>query len=80
MIAILNLFKKAFIVYIVYFDRKILIYSAWKARIILLLIKKITVLAEYLDFIDIFSKKSAVKFFEHSDINKYLINLELGKQ
>lgn len=42
--------------------------------------KKIIILIEYLDFADIFWKKSAVKFSECFDINKHSINLEPGKQ
>lgn len=41
---------------------------------------KVTNLAKYLDFLNVFLKKSAVELSECSDINKYLIDLELGKQ
>lgn len=42
--------------------------------------KKITVLAEYLEFIDIFLKESAIELFERSDIYEHSINPKLGKQ
>lgn len=35
---------------------------------------------KYLDFIVIFSRKLAIKFFKLFNINKYFIHLELGKQ
>lgn len=37
-------------------------------------------MTKHFNFIDIFSKKSTIKLFKHSVINKHLINLELGKQ
>lgn len=46
----------------------------------MLFIEKVTILAKYLDFIDIFSKKLAAKFFKCTNINKLTINLEFGKQ
>ena len=36
--------------------------------------------AEYLDFEDVFSKKSATVLPEHTEINTYVIDLEEGKQ
>lgn len=40
----------------------------------------ITILAEYLDFINVFSKKSAIVLPKHTEINIHVINLEVGKQ
>lgn len=77
--ATLDLTKNAFVVYLNYFNKKILIYLAWQTKIALLLAKKVTVPAKYLDFADGFLKKSAIEFFKHSNINKYVIDLELGK-
>lgn len=56
-----------------------LIYPICEAQIALLIIEKVTILTEYLDFSEVFSKKSAVELFKRFDINKHLIILELGK-
>ena len=56
------------------------IYQNWKTKIILLLNKKVTVLAKYSGFVKIFIKKLAAKLLKYLNINKYIINLELGKQ
>lgn len=42
--------------------------------------KKVVILAKYLDFAAIFSKKSAAKLLKRSNINKYAIDLEPSKQ
>lgn len=42
--------------------------------------KKTIILAEYLDYIDIFSKKLFLKLFKYIDINKHAINQESDKQ
>lgn len=75
----LDLDKKAFIVYIVYLKVQMLIYLAEKTQIILLLIKKVIILKTYLAFANIFSKKLIAELLKRSDINKYVINLELNK-
>lgn len=46
----------------------------------LLLAKKVNVLANYVNFIDVISKKSAAKLHKHFSINKHLIILESDKQ
>lgn len=56
------------------------IQSARKAKIILLLAKKISVLEKYTEFLDIFFKKSTTTLPNCLDINKYAIHLELSKQ
>ena len=56
------------------------IHSAWEAQIALLLAKKVTVPAEYSDFADVFSKKSAEILSEHIGINEHAIKLEDGKE
>lgn len=56
-----------------------LIFFAWNAQIFLLIAKKITILAKYMDLVDIFSKIVAAKLFEYFAINNYLINLKIGK-
>lgn len=74
--------KKVFIVYVtsLSLNLKMSIYLTWKAQIALLGAEKVTILAKYLNFIDIFSKKSATKLSKRFIINKYLINLEPDKQ
>lgn len=42
--------------------------------------KQIIILAKYLNFAKKILKKLAAKLFEHSDINKYSINLKPDKQ
>lgn len=63
-----------------YLKDKMSIYLAWKSQIASLLAKKIFVLKKYLDFTDIFSKKSVAKLFKYFNINKYAINLKPSKQ
>lgn len=68
---------KAFIVYMIFLRFKMSIHLTWKAKIVLLLVEKITILAKYLDFLNIFSEISAMELFEWLNINKHTINLEL---
>ena len=42
--------------------------------------KKVTVSAKYLDFADVFLKKSANVLWKQTEINEYAIKLEKGKQ
>ena len=46
----------------------------------LLLIKKVTILVIYLNFINIFSKKLAIKLLKYSSINNYIIKVKIGQQ
>lgn len=41
--------------------------------------QKMSILAKYLDYANIFIKELAGKLSKHSNINKYIINLELNK-
>ena len=59
---------------------KMTIHPAWKAKIALLLAKKVTVPAKYSDFADVFSKESAEVLPERTGINEHAIELEDGKQ
>ena len=56
------------------------IHPARKAQLTLLLAKKVTVPVEYLDFANVFSKKSANVLPEQTGVNKHAIKLEKGKQ
>lgn len=42
--------------------------------------KKVTILTEYLNYVDIFSKELVMKLFKCFNINKHLISLEPSKQ
>ena len=68
-----------FIVYIISL-RSNSIYLAKKTKITLVLTKKIIVLAEYLNFVNIVLKKIAIKLPKYLSINKYIIKLEKDKQ
>ena len=71
---------KAFKVLIGSLRLKITICLARKAQITLLLAKKVTVLAKYLDLANIFLKKLANIFPEQTGANMYAIKLEKSKQ
>lgn len=79
MAAALNQIQKAFVIQIVYLYNTILIYLAQKTQIALLLFKKVIIVKKYYNYVDIFSKKSAVKLFKRSNINKHVIDPTLGK-
>lgn len=78
---ILDLNKKAFTVHIAFLDLslKISIYPAKRQQILLLLSEKVIILIKYTDFVNIFSKIFIIQFFKCFAINKYQIDLELGK-
>lgn len=59
---------------------KMIIYPAREAQVASLSIEKVTVLAKYLDFADLFSKKSVTVLPEWIDNNEHAINLEKSKQ
>lgn len=61
-------------------DLKITIHPVRDAQIASLLAKRLTVLAEYSDFADVFSKKSANVLPEQTGVNKYAIEVEKSKQ
>ena len=73
---------EVFVVYVSFLSlrSKMTIHPAWEAQIALLLTKKITVPAKYLDFADVFSKKSAEVLPKYTGINKHAIELEDDKQ
>lgn len=45
----------------------------------LLLVEKIFILAKYLDFINVFSKKVIKIFFKYFEVNNHIIELKNGK-
>ena len=58
---------------------RITIYLAREAQMALLLAQKVTVLAKYLDFADIFLKESANVLPEQIGVNEHVIELEKGR-
>ena len=71
---------KAFVVHISYLGSRITIYLARKAQMALLLAKKVIIPTKYLDFADVFLKKSANVFPEQTGVNENAIEFEQGKQ
>ena len=73
---------KTFVVHISFLSLKfkIIIYSARKVHIVLLLAKKVTITTKYLDFVDVFLGKSANVLLEQIRAKKHAIELEQGKQ
>ena len=69
---------KTFIVYVIFLT-VISVYPDKNAQITSLLNKKVKILDEYLDFVDVFSKKKALVLPECTKLNKYAINLEDNK-
>lgn len=72
--------KKVFVIYMTYLGSKILINLVYKAQIILLLVKKISVPKNYTLFLDNVFKEFVAVFLNHLNINKYIIDLESDKQ
>lgn len=72
--------KKVFVMYVIYLGAKMSIHLAWKAQIALLVAEEVIVLTKYQAFVDVFSKEAVVKLSKYSNINKYAIHLEIGKQ
>ena len=56
------------------------IHPAKKAQLTLLLVEKVTVPTEYLDFADVFSEKSINVLQERTRANEHIIEVEEGKQ
>ena len=67
-------------VYVSSLGLRITIHLAKKIQMALLLAKKVTVLAKYSDFADVFSKKSANVLLKQTKANKHAIKLEKSKQ
>ena len=70
---------EVFVIYSASLISKMTMHLAQKAQIALLLAKNVTVLAEYTDFANIFSEKSATVLPEWIGINKHAIELPKGK-
>lgn len=51
-------------------------HSVKKTYMVLLLVEKVIILAEYLEFANIFPKNLTEIFFKYNKANKYIIKLE----
>ena len=51
-----------------------------KAQMALLLAKKVTILAKYLDFVDVFLEESLNILSEQTGVNEHIIRLKKGKE
>ena len=56
------------------------IYPATEAQMALVLAKKVTILAKYSDFLDVFLEEFANIFPEQTRVNEHAIELKKGKQ
>lgn len=63
----LSLINETFIVYIALLslDTKIMMYLAQKTQIVFLIAKNVTVLTKYINFVNVFLKKLAIKLIKH---------------
>ena len=57
-----------------------MIHHTIKAQTALFIAEKVSILAKYLDYINIFLKTLAKVFLKQTGINKYIIKLQNGKQ
>ena len=72
----LNKNIKIFIMYMIFLSFKLmLISSTSKIEIVFLITKKIKILIQYLDFLDVFLKEKALVLLVISDLNKHIIKL-----
>ena len=67
-------------IHISFLQLRITLFLAKEAQIALLLAKKVTILAKFSDFTDIFLEKSANILQEQIGVNEHAIKLEEGKQ
>lgn len=77
--AVLALEKEASIIYKAYIKSKMIIYPVCKAQIALFSTKKVSVPKKYINFSNVFSKKSAAILTNCSNINKHAIDLKPSK-
>lgn len=76
----LNKKIEAFMVYVILFTSKIIIYSAKKAQIACLPPKSLLFSKKYVDFANVFFKKLVKVLSKHIIINKHIIKLKKNKQ
>ena len=75
----LNKNIKTFVVYVSFQGLTINIHLVRQTQMVLLLVEKITVAAEYLDFANVFLEKLANVLSEQTGVNKYAIEWEKSK-
>lgn len=80
MAASLDSKKEVFVVHVAFFSIKMIVHPTQKAWIVLLITKKVAILEEYSDFINVFLKKLAIKLFNRFNISKHIINPKSSKQ
>ena len=74
--AALNENVEAFVMHVSSLGLRISIHPAKKAQLALLLTEKVIVPTKYLDFTDVFSKKSANVLLERTGANEHIIELK----
>ena len=70
---------KAFVVHVKAFNL-ISIYLAQEARIALLIVEQVEILAKYSDFADVFLEEKASDLSEVTKLNQHTIKLQEGQQ
>ena len=78
--AVLDKYFKACIFYIASFILEIIIHLVYRAQIASLLAKKVTILAKFLDFADVFLKDSAKTLLNWIGVNEHVIKFEKDNQ
>lgn len=74
---ILNPTKKSFMIYVSSLDATKLIHLAQKVQATLLMTKEVIVLKKYLNYANVFLKRSAMELLKRLDINKLVIYLKV---
>ena len=75
----LNKNIKTFVIDVSFLKLRITIHPVKQAYLTLLVVEKVTILAEYLDFADVFSKKLANVLLKQIRANKHVIKLKEDK-
>lgn len=75
--AVLDQDMKGFVIYDLSLNlRKMSIHPTYKAQIVLLIAEKASIFAKYLNFRNVFSKKSEKKLFKYFHLSKHSIDLK----
>ena len=72
--------SKTFVVHVAFFNLTPRIHLDRAAQVASLLTKKVRILDKYSDFADVFSELKALVLPKRTKLNKYVIDLEDGKQ
>ena len=76
----MNKKSETFVVYVAFLNLTSGIYPDKAAQIASLVIEKVRIPDEYLDFANVFSEDKALVLSERTELNEYAIDLEDGKQ